>query len=87
MAQKIDCVCSKILDHGLSHGLLFSSFLCGKRSKLSENSGVKSRLLDFLIFQFYLNVQANLPETSPIFVSQNGFGGHLFSNVYSTWDV
>ena len=34
-----------------------------------------------------LDVQANLPETSPFFVSQNSFGEHLFSNVYSTWDV
>ena len=28
-----------------------------------------------------------LPETSPFFVCPNGFGEHLFSNVYSTWDV
>ena len=34
-----------------------------------------------------LEVQANLPESSPFFVSPNGFGEHLFSNVYSTWDV
>jgi hypothetical protein len=25
-----------------------------------------------------LDVQANLPETSPFFVLQNGFGEHLF---------
>ena len=31
-----------------------------------------------------LDVQANLPETSPFFVYPNGFGGHLFSNVYSS---
>jgi len=34
-----------------------------------------------------LDVQANLPETSPFFVCPNGFCRHLFSNVYSTWDV
>jgi hypothetical protein len=34
-----------------------------------------------------LDVQANLPETSPFFVCPNGFGEHLFSNVYSSWDV
>ena len=34
-----------------------------------------------------LCVQANLPETSPFFVCPIGFGEHLFSNVYSTWDV
>ena len=31
---------------------------------------------------FKLDVQANLPETSPIFVCPNGFGEYLFSNVY-----
>ena len=34
-----------------------------------------------------LDVQANLPETRPFFVRPNGFGEHLFPNVYSTWDV
>ena len=34
-----------------------------------------------------LVVQANLPETSLFFVCPKGFGEHLFSNVYSTWDV
>ena len=36
-----------------------------------------------------LDVQANLPETSPFLSAQmaNGFGEHLFPNVYSTWDV
>ena len=32
-----------------------------------------------------LDVQANLPETSPFFVCPNSFGKHLFSNVYSTY--
>ena len=35
-----------------------------------------------------LDVQANLLETSPVFVCPNGLGEHLFSNVYSiSWDV
>ena len=34
-----------------------------------------------------LDVQANLPETSSFFVCPNGFGEHLFSNIYSAWDV
>ena len=34
-----------------------------------------------------LDVQTNLLETSPFLVCPNGFGEHLFSNVYSTWDV
>ena len=36
---------------------------------------------------FLLDVQANLPETSPFFIGPNGFGEHFFSNAYSTWDV
>ena len=40
-----------------------------------------------LLTSVLLDVQANLPETSPFFVWHNGFGEHLFSNVYSTWDV
>ena len=32
-----------------------------------------------------LDVQANLPETSLFFFCPNGFGEHLFSNVYSTY--
>ena len=31
-----------------------------------------------------IDVQANLPETSPFFVCPNGFGEHLFY-VYSTY--
>jgi hypothetical protein len=30
-----------------------------------------------------VDVYANLPETSPFFVCPNGFGEHLFSNVYT----
>jgi hypothetical protein len=37
--------------------------------------------------RFLLEIQVILPETSPFFVCPNGFGEHLFSNVYSTWDV
>ena len=82
----IDCACSKILNHGL---LLphFKFFGSNNYSKLIENSGLKFRFLFCLTFQFYLMVQANLPETSPFFVCPNGFGEHLFSNVNSTWDV
>jgi hypothetical protein len=34
-----------------------------------------------------LDVQADLPETGPFFVCPNGFGEHLFANVYSTWEL
>ena len=60
----------------------FSSFLGEKL----ENSGLKSRPILFNI-SVLLDVQANLPETSPFFVCPNGFGEHLFSNVYSNWDI
>ena len=32
-----------------------------------------------------LDVQANLPETSPFFICPNGFAEHLLSNVYSKY--
>ena len=70
MAHTIDYVRSKILNHGLNHGLLFSLFkFFGWKNLLNqlENSGLKSRFLFCLIFQFYiLDVQANLPETDSI---------------------
>ena len=50
-------MCSKILTHGLNHGLLFSLFkFFGWKKILNslENSGLKSRFLFCLIFQFYL---------------------------------
>ena len=83
MAHKIDCVCSKILNHGLNHG--FSSFLCGKRSKLSENSGLKSRFLDFLIFQFYLIcpfLSAQMALVSTFFQMFIALGMYNFGSVF-----
>ena len=41
-----------------------------------ENSGLRFRFL------FLLDIQANLLETSLVFVCQNGFGEHLFSNAF-----
>ena len=57
VAHTIDCVCIKILNHGLNHGLLFPLFkFFGWKNILNylENSGLKSRFLFCLIFQFYL---------------------------------
>ena len=57
VAHTIDWVCSKILNHGLIHGLLFSLFkFFWWKNILNwlENSGLKSRFLFCLIFQFYL---------------------------------
>ena len=48
VAHTIDCVCSKILNNGLNHGLLFSIFkFFGWKNILNqlENSGLKSRFL------------------------------------------
>ena len=44
MAHTIDCVCSKILNHGLNHGLLFSLckiFWMKKHSKLTWKFRIK----------------------------------------------
>ena len=55
-------MCSKIFDHGLNHGLLFSLFNC-----------VLGEIPILLDISVLLDVQTNLPENSP-----NGFGEHLF---------
>ena len=58
VAHTIDCVCSKILNHRLNHGLLFPPFkFFGWKKILNyviENSRLKSRFLFCLIFKFYM---------------------------------
>ena len=57
MAHTIDCVCSRILNHGSNHGLSFSRFkFFGWKNILNqlENSWLNCRFLLCLIFQFYL---------------------------------
>ena len=71
-----DFVYSKILNNGL-HSAFKQNYLINILNQF-ENSGLKSRYF-VSYFQFYLlNVEANLPETSPFFVCPNGFGEHLF---------
>ena len=53
VAHSIDCVCSKILNHVLLF-LLFKFFGWKNILNWHENSGLKSRFLFCLIFQFYL---------------------------------
>ena len=56
VAHTIDCVCSKILNHGIKSWVIiftFQVFWVKKHSKLIENWGLKSRFLFCLIFQFY----------------------------------
>ena len=54
---------------------------------LTIDSGLKSRFLFLFNISVLLDVFANLPETSPFFVSPNSFGEHLFSNIHSNLDV
>ena len=57
VAHTIDCLYCKILNHGLNIGLLFSLFkFCGWKNiwKQLKNSGLRSRFLFCLIFQFCL---------------------------------
>jgi hypothetical protein len=66
----------------------FQVFLVKKHSRLTWKFRIKiSRFLFCSIFHFLLDVQANLPKSSPFFGCPNGFGEHHFSNVYNTWDV
>ena len=56
----------------------FQVFWLKKNSNYLDNSGLESRFLFCLNISVLLDVQANLPETSPFFVYPNGFGEHLF---------
>ena len=69
LAHTVDCVCSKILNHGLNHGLLFSLFkFFGWNNIL--NSGLKSRFLFRLIFQFYLTYRLIWQKLAHCFLPQ-----------------
>ena len=90
LACTIDWDCSKILNHGFNHGffILFLKLFDWKYIlNWIENSGSKFRLLYCFLFYNYLDVKANLPETSPFFICPNGCVEQLSSNVYSTWVV
>ena len=70
----MSCGCSKIINHGLNHGLFLSLFKflgCKIILNLFETSVLKSRLIYCLRFQVVLlDVEANLPETSPFLSAQ-----------------
>ena len=85
VAHTIDYVCSKILNHEFIFSL-FKFFGWKNILNWHENSGLKSRFLFCLIFQFYLMYRL-ICQKPAHFCCPNGFGEHLFSNVYSTWDV
>ena len=79
-----NCVCSKLLNHGLNNGLLFSLFkFFGQKNILNqlENSGLKSRFLFLFNISVLIDIQFNLPEISPFLVCPNGLGEHLFSKI------
>ena len=54
VAHTIDCVCCKILNHSLNHGLSFSLFKATKHSKSTWKFRIKIYIPIYLIFQFYL---------------------------------
>ena len=75
LAATMCCICSKILNHGLNHGLflsLFMFFVWKYILNWIENSGLKCRVLYCIRFLVFLEIEANLPETSPFFSCPNG---------------
>ena len=90
MAHTIDCVCSKILNHGLNHGLLFSLFkFFWVKDILNqlENSGLKSRLLFCLIFQFYLMYRLICHKPAHFLSAQIALVSTFFQMfIVCTWD-
>ena len=85
MADSIVCVSSKILNHCLNHGLLFSLFKFLGEEIFQIKLKIQIWIPILINISVLLDVQAYLPETSPFSVCPNGFGEHLFSNVYSTY--
>ena len=77
LAHTIDFVCSRILNHGLNLGLLFSLWV-KKQSKLIWKFRVKISILILLDISVLLDVQANLPETSPFLSAQMTLVGSFF---------
>ena len=74
VAHTIDCVCSKMLNHGLNHELflsLFKFFWMKIHSKL--NRFRINKILDCYIvsdLRFLLEIQGILPETNPYLSAQ-----------------
>ena len=91
LAHTIDCVCSKMLNHGLNHGLVisfnFQVFWMKIHSKLNKFRIKKNRLLYCFrsrVFTWNTNYSA---RNQPILICPNGCAEQLFSNVYSTLAV
>ena len=58
-----------------------------KHSKLTCKFRIKIYIPILFNISVLLDVQANLPETSPFLFAQMALVQALFSNVYSTWDI
>ena len=84
----MDCGSNKISNYGLNHELFLSlfNFLGVCRFKF-KNSGLKSWFLYYLRFKILLDVQANLPETSPLVIYPNGCAEQIPLHLYGAWDV
>ena len=84
VAHTIDFVCSKISNHGLNHGLFFSLFkFFGWKNILNllENSGLKSRFLFCLIFQFYLMYRLICQKLSHFLSAQMALVSNFFQMI------
>ena len=73
VAHTIDCVCSKMLNHGLNHGLFLSLFkFFGWKYIQIEWIQNKRKIYCYTVsdLRFLLKIQAILPETSPFLFAQ-----------------
>ena len=88
MAHTIDCVCSKIIKSCFKSWVIiltFQDFRVEKHFELTWKFRSKIWIPILFNISVLLDVQANLPVSSPFFVCPIGFGELLFSNVYSTY--
>ena len=84
VAHTINWVCYKILNRGLNPGLLFSLFQVFWMKRHFEwtwKFRIEIQIPVLFNILVLLDVQANLPKTSPYFVCPNAFGENLFSYV------
>ena len=80
VAHIIDCVCSKILNHGLNHGLFLSlfKFFVWKYSKLNKFRIKRTRMLHCFRSQVFTWNTSYSDRNQPILICPNDCAEQLF---------
>ena len=84
VAHTVDCVIESWFKSWVII-FTFQVFWVKKHFKLTWKFKIKILIPILFNISVLLDEEANLPETSPFFACPNGFGEHLFWNIYSTF--